>query len=356
MKKLRRSLNELFENGRRFFDGLAETDKVLLIYHRDLDGVSSVVLLLTALEKIRPMIKFQVATNDDFESVLNLAKDYNKIIVLDVDVSYMKEKLKTLNKEILMIDHHPPRVDMNDKKIIYINPRLENPEIYQPASYITYKFLSQFTDMREKEWIAVIGTASDFGFEDCQDLLKNWIKIKTKKEFWETKIGKIVIEINAAASIIGFNEMVEMILESKSLEELIKNRKILNSSKEFNKEFKRCKKEFERNAERIGVLVISEIESKYKRISSSIVTELSTKNPDKIFIVMERVDDKYNLHCRHQSGRVHLGKLMEKCCEGLNGGGGHKQAAGGTISSGKKDVFKERLIKELESGFLNESK
>lgn len=355
MKKLKRNLNDLFELGRKFFLEIGSFDRTALIFHRDADGLCSAAIVIHAMEKMGIEIpKTFAATNNSIQPILKKVKGFDKIVVVDIDIVYLKKFLSSLEKEIMIVDHHPPRGDLNTEKIIYINPHFSYPEIYQPASYILYKLFSHFLDMKEIEWVAVVGTSGDYGFENCKDLMQKWVRIKRKEEILETEFGKAALTLNGAGAIIGYENVLEELLKTKNVNEIFENKKIVDGYKQFLKKYEIAKKMFVKNMKEIKELnlMISEIKSLEKqRFGSPLATEFGTVYPKKIIVLISRENGVCSISARGvfgAAGELHLGKLMEKCCKGIGGGGGHRQAAGGTVSSKKVEIFKKRMTSELE--------
>ncbi|MEM5882646.1 MAG: DHHA1 domain-containing protein [Candidatus Aenigmatarchaeota archaeon] len=347
-------MEELFKKGVLFLKKIKPKDRVLLLYHKDLDGLASALIFLRGAKKLGLTIKKKYATsNEEIEKIAKKVKKSDKIIVLDIDISYMKKELIKLKKDILIIDHHPPRKNLNTKRIVYINPRLKNSKIYQPTSYVTYKFLSKILDLKSEKWIAILGTLSDFGLEDCKDLLGK-IKIRSKEDIPKTKIWKEVEKLTGIISGIGFEKTFDFLEKSKSLKEFKKNKIVKKALKNYLRKIKKYEKIFWDNLReyREANLLISEIKTKHREITSLISTKFSGEFPEKVLVVLRRVGKKYAVHVRYRgSKRINLGKIMERCAKGLNGGGGHPHAAGASIKLRNKKIFEERLIEELRRFF-----
>ena len=356
MKHLRRKLSELFQKGISFILKVKPDDKVLVVHHKDVDGLVSAVILLRTFERVGLKVtKVIASSNEEMGGVIKKIKNFDKTIILDIDICYLKKQLIKLEKDVLLIDHHPPRANLNTKRMVYINPRLEHPEVYQPVSYVIYKFLSEILILKDIEWLAALGTVGDYGFRDCKDLLKKWIDVKNidlknggglpKIPFW-----KNVKMLNGAIMELGFNKTLQILKEASSLGAVMKDREIKKSYKIFNKKLKELEKEFVKNAKTIEDvnLIISEIGSKHGALSSFFSTEFATKHPNKIIVLIRKIGRKNTVNARYQGIGVDLGKIMEHSTKGLNGGGGHLHAAGATILAKNKDIFKERLIRELK--------
>lgn len=338
----------MFAKGNEFVENLKPTDKVILVHHKDADGSYSATIALIALKRLGKKIsKVVTGTTEKSDEILKAIKNYKKVIIVDIGIDLLFKDLNALDKEILYIDHHLPVDDELNDRIVYINPRLERNDIYQPATYLVYKFFSQLVDITDKEWLAVIGTIGDYGYEDCRDLLDKYIKVNDKREMWKTKYGKAVIETVGAATEIGFDNLVDILVAVDSFEELVKNKKIKTVYKNYLKKYNDVKKMFWKNAERFNEvnLIFSVLSSNVERVGSAIVTETSTKYPDKIIFLLEKIDDFYKIHARYQKGKINLGLLLRE----MGVGGGHGPAAGGKISIKDLSSFKEKLIGKLKA-------
>ena len=347
MKKLKRNLNELYSRAREFINNLKDEDRILVIHHRDLDGEISAVLFQKFLERngIKPT-KVVSWANEEAEEKLKEIENFDKTVVLDIDISYLWKELNRFGKDILLIDHHPPVKDMNTEKIVYINPRLVDEKIYQPASYLVWKI----SEDDELKWLATVGTVDDSGFEDCMDLLKERINAKTKDEIRKTKYAKTGFRINAALTQIGFEKVRNILLKTSSFEELEKNEEINKCWKNYLEEYNEVKKRFWKNLEEYKKikLMISNVGKVQRPLTSALATELSFKHKDKIIVLLRDEGDKVAVNSRFQNDGIHLGNLLRKVSEGLDGGGGHDHAAGATIKKKDIDLFLSRLVKELE--------
>lgn len=345
MKNLEKKLSESLDKEILFIMKIKPKDRIVLIYDADVDGVSSAAIALSGLEKLG--IKNIRLVHKDWKVTNNLSElvaRFDKGIILDVPTPVIEKQLKKIRKDLLVIDHHPSK-DVSSKNIVYINPRLKKREIYQPVSYLTYKIFSKIVDVTDKEWLAVVGTVGDYGFEDCKDLLRKYLEIKKKEDVWKTELGKTAMMINGAIAVLNPRKTLGILKPIKDLEEFKKNVKIKTASKRFDNEFERVKIEFKKNLE-IYVdfgLIFSEIKPKFSRISSTLSTYIATKYPNKFIMIVERMNGNYKIHGRMENGKIHVGELLEKLCVG----GGHREAGAGIVKMGEINRFKANLIREL---------
>jgi len=334
--KILKRLEELFKKGIEFLNSI-DDEKAVLIYDDDVDGISSAALVIFALKKMGKKVKTIPMTFGNLEKILIKLKGFKKIITVDVPVDLIEKNFLSLDKEMLIIDHHPGK-DLNSEKIVLINPRLENPEIYQPTSYVVYKMLKNL--VKEKKWISIVGTVGDLGIEDCGDL----VRIKNKKNVWKTKFGKAAMLLTASIAVYGPEKSLNFLIISKSLKEIMKNKEILSAFKKFEEEFERCKREFERKLEIHGNILISTIKPKYKAICSALITKLGTENPEKIIFVFEDKGKIMRIHGRNSVGKTDIGRIFRE----LGIGGGHKEAGAGTIEKKDKEKFKREILDKLK--------
>lgn len=358
MKRLKRNLDELFEKGISFIRNIKKDEKTFLIYHKDVDGMCSASILFKVFE-IFGLVPTKVAasSNEEMGKTIKTIKFFDKTIILDIDIAYLKEDLEELDREILLIDHHPPRFDLNNKKIVYINPRLEFKEVYQPVSYIVFKLFSRVMNLKDVEWTAILGTIGDKGFEDCKDLVEKLVKLRKNEELAKTVFWKDVRRLNGSITTLGFDETLSILRTSRSLTDLRKNSRIRKAYREFTEKYNKLKKDFWNNAIKIkdANLIISEIGNGHRALGSFLSTNLAMEHPNTVIILMRKLNGSCAINARYEGENLGLNTIIDKCAKGLNGGGGHPKAAGGTIKLKNKEIFKKRLIKELVRVFAEKS-
>ncbi len=347
---------QLVEDGQEFIKNLADSERVLLLHHSDIDGYSSAALFIIGLKKLNinnvDAIDMDVGQIEPFLET-EKAREYDKIIIVDIDIPQLKGRLNGFDAKLLILDHHIPRKNLNGKNIIYINPRFKDEEIYQPASYVSYKFLSGITDMKEHEWLAVLGTAGDYAYEDCRDLMDKWTDAREKDdvpktEFW--RVGNILYSAILLADLdykesMKPSDILKLLVEARGLDDIKSDYRLKEADRKFGEIYEATEKEFWKNSEEFGDIIISTIRPSIKKVGGPLITRVSTEHKDKIIFLLEKRGDIFKIHARYQLGTIHLGKLMEK----FGIGGGHRHAAGGSIKITELKPFKERLIKELSS-------
>jgi single-stranded DNA-specific DHH superfamily exonuclease len=337
-----KNLEKFFPFVKKFIENLKPEEEILLIFHQDVDGLCSAAITFFALKKLGLKASAISADIENRKEILKRGKKFSKIILLDLPISGIEKSIANLEKKFFIIDHHElPKLKI--KNTFFFNPRIFNKKIYQPASYVAYKFFSRLIDLENKEWIAVLGTIGDYGFEDCKDLLNKWIKVRRKQNVWRTTFGKAAILLYNSAIEIGFETALRILLKAKNISELIENKKINSANKKLKKYLKQKLKELWKNSERFDEvnLIFCVMKKIKKRVGSIIVSQLARKYPNKLIFLLTKRGKFYKIHARGE--KVNLGKLLKK----LNVGGGHERAAGGLIRENKLLIFKKRLLKEL---------
>lgn len=327
-----------------FLKSLTKNDKILIVFHRDADGLCSAVVARKALERAGLKPDIMVTRLEKTAELESVAKSkYNIVIFLDLALDHLGGKFWNEKQKVLIVDHHPFHKDLNSANVVHFNSHFFS-EGYLPASYLTYKIFSEIADINDIEWISVLGTIADYGYEDCRDLLDKYISVKEKGEMFETKYGKAAAMVNGASFFFGFEKMAEILSSASGADEFMENRKIVGYYEKFNKEIERLKKEFWNAAEKTGKVYFAHIESRIERIQSSLLTQLSTENPEKVLVIYHKDGENIKLSGRAQTG-YDLGEIFMKAAEFAGGsGGGHKPAAGAMIPASNIEKFKKKVI------------
>ncbi len=319
---------------------LSSIKNCTLVYHGDSDGVCSAALLSKFLKD-----KIKISSPNDShgiyitEELIDEINNYDKNIFVDLAVNQWD--FKKLNSEVLVIDHHSTKKDLNkEKNFIHINPRLKDPKCYIPASLLVYEILKKIDKKIEKyAWIAAVGTIGDKG-----DLSE----IKFEEKYEDLKFLSDVIEANKGVKgKKGIEKAYEIFSKAETPEDVMDSN-LINNYKKFEKalndtliDFRYHSQYFEKKD-----AYIYKIYNKYK-ITSTLATVLSEKKEDSAFFIYKR-DKVLSMSARCQTSRINLAELMEKLSRGLGSGGGHPPAAAAVIPIENADKFMERLKNYLE--------
>jgi single-stranded DNA-specific DHH superfamily exonuclease len=353
-----------------YIEDCGENDRVKILHHWDMDGVASAAIISKILEDERGEKAEDVSIplerayhlSDQEEEDLN---EFDKLIVLDFNLK--ADELEELNEfiDVLVVDHHDfDRVP----EVSFVNPREFDEDVYVPCSKICLDIASEFGLEDEIRWIAGMGVIQDFGVDSCPELferLKEDYEKYLPKELNQEELAKNC-EYGRYASVLNikpyrdsrhFSDLAYQALmkadDLMELEALEEYRQVYEVYLEMQDEFSRMVENYEEEREinREKMVIFFEIDSDFN-ITSSISTNMSTKTPEWIHLVIQK-DDEVNISARCQSGRVNLGELMEASLpeEAVEEGaeaGGHRKAAGASMPEKYYQEFKQNFLKKLE--------
>jgi single-stranded DNA-specific DHH superfamily exonuclease len=356
-----------------FLRGVSESDEVEIIHHWDMDGTSSATIISKILEKQRGRPADLVTIPEERAYHLEEAdreklEDKDVLVVLDFNLK--ADELEGLKEEydldILVVDHHS--FGREPKGIPFVNPRTENEDVYIPCSKICLDIAEEFGMRDELRWIAGLGVIQDFGVDSCPELFET-LEEKYEKYLPEDlnqqqlakncEYGRYssVLNIKPYRDSMHFAKLAyQALMNSKDLKELEAQeeyRQVYEVYLEMQDEFNDMMEDYEEDREinRDKRIIFFELDSDF-HITSSIATNMSTKTPDWIHLVIQK-DEKINISARCQSGRVDLGDLLQKALpqeardEGAEAGG-HRKAAGASMELQYYEEFKDNFTDLVE--------
>ncbi len=338
-----------------FLERIKSTDGVVIIYNNDGDGICSCVMVSEYLKrtgKKKPYIISQPMPMD--KNIVQRVKTGipDKIILLDLAADQQQGVLKSLVglSEVLVVDHHQVFKNMNSKRIVHYNPRIDDPRLYQSTSYCIYKILSKVMDVSDLLWVAAVGMVADYNLNDSKDLVKEVEKrYGFDKPLYETRIGRLadMIAATSATKKLSFDQMVD-VFQNATFEKFEKTHNadnMIESGEVIKKEMDDLVEDAEANMERHGKVMFYNIKSKYN-LSSPLSTRVSENYRDNLVVIYQKVGSRVKASSRNQSKNINAGKVIGKAAKEVGGsGGGHDAAAGATISADQWEKFKEILIK-----------
>lgn len=346
-----------------------ENEKVKILHHWDMDGVASAAIISKILKNERGVeaedvsIPLERAYHLSDEEKENL-HEFDKLIVLDFNLK--ADELEELNEfiDVLVVDHH----DFDRRPdVSFVNPREFEADVYVPCSKICLEIAEEFDMEDEVRWIAGMGVIQDFGVESCPELFEELEESYDKylpEELTQHELAKNC-EYGRYASVLNikpyrdshhFSKLAyQALMKSGDLLELEAQEEYrqvyevyLEMQDEFNKMVENYEEEREINRDKM--VIFFEINSEFN-ITSSISTNMSTKTPEWIHLVVQR-DKEVNISARCQSGRVNLGELMEESLpeEAVENGaeaGGHRKAAGASMHDKYYEEFKQSFLQKV---------
>ncbi|MCD6367607.1 MAG: DHH family phosphoesterase [Candidatus Aenigmarchaeota archaeon] len=337
-------INE-FDRVKKF---LSDLDEYSLVYHKDSDGVCSAVLLSKFLGTPKVVSPNDLPGIGITDMLVNSINSTKKIIFTDLPVDQTSyDKIK---RETLIIDHHIPKTNLNkvSNKFIHVNPRFSDPNAYYPASYIVYKISEPLgMDVKKCSWISAVGVIGDHGEKTCKDVIEDAIRDHGIDRNDLNFLSNIIESSKGVKGMSGISEAYQIFLNAESPKDVLES-KLIGYYHKYQKEINQLISDFRYHSEFFPETdsYLYEIKSRYN-ITSVLSTKISEEMPDSAVFVY-KVRDYLFISARCQTGRINVGKLMEKLSEGIGSGGGHPQAAAATIPKKHIEEFMERLRKYLE--------
>lgn len=344
MEYLIGSKKEFFD----FIDKIDEEDKTVILTHTDLDGIASAVFLQKILEgkekKVSDIIFLDYRNNMWEEWIFKLEeKEVNKIFISDIAADLLDlegfEKLRE-KFDVFLIDHHP------------INPNLINEKnIIKTASvdcstYAIYLLGEGILNPNEWGWLVCATIFSEFSYKKLEtfEFMKKFYPTITMEDLASSVPGLNSRKISSALIYYENDKrkVFDLVLE-KNMEELEQAFEVVEG------EIEEIVSGFMEKAEYYPEkkMYIYEIESKFN-VASYVTTLVSKMKPDYSFISIVGRGSMLKVSARNQSGKVDMGKLMEKGVFGFENasGGGHVEAAAARFKREDLAKFKENILRE----------
>jgi len=323
-----------------FISNLNEKDKIAILSHNDMDGLTSAVIVSKVLGKI-DYIHFVGYSFGEFQRVLEEVKKrkINKIVFTDLAIDNIEVNIKEFEKisSILAIDHHPMHQDLNSDKTIFIKADSDF-----PASYLCYYLFSKIQKI--PSWIPAIGIISDCPHKyNAKNSDKAFNDFNLEKE--NMNLFDAVSRANLALIYFKDNEekFYDVLMNAKNPDDL---RVLDKFAAEVKKEFDFLIDDFEKNHEKHGKLKIYSLNPKYN-LASSLINKISCKHINNSIIFISLRGDYMGISARRQDKKISMPELLKKSLEGIpeSTSGGHVAAAGAEVPIKYLTKFKENLIR-----------
>ncbi len=344
-----------------YLDGLRGEDRIAVIYHNPCgDGICSGVLVTKALERIlKKKITYFYPSPVDAEGVFEYIQKNNikKAVIVDLAVASKEIILKMeAYADLLIIDHHEFKDDVNSKKTTFLHADFLAFGIKSsnyPGSKLIYDLFSQLTDLSDLDWLACAGLVSDSSYIQWKDFVLTTMSkyhMEIKEDIFSTDLGKVINYLSFGLRVKEVSDQVfDLVYDTQDYLSLLQNPLLTEASKKVGEEVKYFIDHRDK-AEVHGNLIIYEIKSTYP-ISSPLSTVLSFNYFLHKTVVLlcdtgEFEEDFIKLSARDQSGNVRVNDLLQKALEGIphSSAGGHAPAAGGKLDKNYVAQFKKQLL------------
>ncbi len=322
-----------------FIKNLKPEDNLALLTHVDFDGITCAKIMKKIINP--KIIKF-LSYSQLREPIVKELKDkqINKIILTDLSLDF-PEFLMGLEKfsEILIIDHHQFRKDLNSEKTSFTNAQ------GYTAAFICYSIFSEIQNLESLDWMIALACLSDWMIGKN----KTWIEKIYKKynepfnpenfqqgRFWDlTLIIADALIYFRGNTIQAYNQIGEKPFEIGDLEkyaEIIK------------KEIQKNVEMFEKQKQPIKNGWFYEIDSPYD-ISSRFASQISSEHKNKTYVVAVKEGKAYKVSARQQDKKGNMAVLLQNTTKGFESqdAGGHLAAAGCNVEEKDYEQFKKRL-------------
>ena len=321
------------EKAKQFLEGVNSEDKVALIFHDDLDGFASGILLCDYLKKkgVKDITYFILSIGKNFMEDFDV-EDRDKLIIADLGPNLVSKGLfKVKNKQILYIDHHKKDFEIPEEVI----------EIRTDDKFSACRTV--FELVGGKDWLACAGMIADVGdrYPENMELINQILK-KYKFSLQDFKENIVYIISQSLLFFEGkFSEAFNVISKINSLQEI---EQIKKYSEPVKKEITQFVTGYNNGKERLGEINFYFFSPKYQ-IKSIVCNIISQEYPEEIFVFANPEKDSMRISARNQSTKADMSALLKEAVKNIpnSNSGGHVAAAGGFFHSKYLEQFKNNL-------------
>jgi single-stranded-DNA-specific exonuclease len=204
-------------------------EKIIIFGDRDVDGTTSVAIIVDFLKKYNADVSWEVPLSDDHYGLthdkVNDWKDkYNLCITVDCGITNIEEvrELKEYGIETIVIDHHAPLENVPNAVSI-VNPKCENDLLFKDiaACGVTFLFCYGFLFFQNKYFEKTVGVFYKDRNDFKVDSYKNFIflesfHLKNNDDFNKVKydyyfcyseneeFSKIVLNLNKDIILLNY--------------------------------------------------------------------------------------------------------------------------------------------------------
>lgn len=358
-----------FAEATRYLQDISTDDTVLIVHHWDMDGSASAAITSKILEQSRGreadtiiIPEGRVHSVEEHAERLIRDEEFDKLIILDMNAPPARiSELADLGVDILIIDHH--NFDAVPDEAVFVNPRIEDPEAYVPASKLCNDIAAEFG--LNLDWIAGLGVIQDFAVEGNEELFERLQKkypLYFPKELTQHALAKNC-RYGKYASVLNIKPYKDTekcarlahdaLVNSETLKYLEARdeyQQLYHYYREMYQEIERVVKHYDSQRDMFEdqKVVFFQFESDY-HINSSIATRTSLDSEDWAHLIINVQDGRANISARCQSGRIDLGTVLQNALptDASGEAGGHKRAAGASLPADRLDEFKENVLEQL---------
>ncbi len=317
--------------------------RIALISHNDLDGIASAKVANEVLHA--DFIRFidYVDLNEVLVEELR-GNRVTRVIFTDLSIE-SPEVIRKIERfaDILIIDHHPPKADLNSRHTVYLNAQ------GYCSSYLCYYLFFKVQDISYLDWIVASACLSDWLYLNSERWLKETYKrykVAFSNDPEKIKKGKIWdLQMNLSLFLIYFKDNIDKAyyLIGQHMED-VDSLKVY--SQEVFNEITQSLRLFEKEKTKIRGGYFWELHSRFP-IKELVLNILCARNKETTFIIAERRGNFYRFSARRLDGKISAADILRVLTQGFVGAsaGGHKSAAGGHVMLQDADKFIEQIKK-----------
>lgn len=322
---------------------IGKSDNPLYFFDCDTDGLCSYLLMQKKYQKGKGVVVKGYLDMNFLRKVEENSPDL--IVVLDKPL-ITQDFIDKVNVPIIWVDHHPP-VEVEGVK--YYNPRVSNPNLYLPTTYLAYQIAGG--DM----WVAALGVIGDYAIPDFIEKFREEYPdlIGEEKEagriIYETEFGKLIRMYNLLlkGKTSEVNKSVSILTKIESPYEILRKetpraKYLVKRAEKIGKEYKKLLSQAEKWVKKKDEVMLFIYPDKKISLTGDLSVELSYRHPDKIIVVGREKNGEVKLSLRSKIKRID--EPLKKALMGINGyGGGHEVTCGANV---KKEDF-TKFIEQL---------
>lgn len=326
-------------------------DHVYIISDYDGDGFSSAWILYNCLKNMNkiPKVRFYIRSSKNEMGETNLL---NKVLSKDaidsvvvLDLSFDRFTVRKTGKNIVWIDHHYVREVPRDNRIIFINPRLKNKDIYKPTSCLLFELLKDKECFNKKMlFMSALGTLSDIGLKDCSMLYKifsehykGFFNPQNIEDYEKTKLFRYVKLLNSALILNRSNSKLNILLRKiKDPVKDISSREFIQYQNIVDKEIKKELERFKKHKIKISKDIVLYVLNSKLPIKTIVAYKLAKTYKKKIIIVGQKIS-KNKVSISVRKGKLVKDNILDVVSAltellGVEKYGGHPKAVGGVVN------------------------
>jgi len=300
--------------------------KVGIFFDDDTDGTCGAALVTAylKLQDVKPQLFTGVLNQATFSAFASEELDH--WIFIDFAIDQYSDWIAPLKgKSVLIIDHHPVINDLNKDGFLYLNPRIDQPDLYYCSTHIAFD-VAHAAGLENMEWLSRIGQVGDHEIKG------------TEEEMQATSMIDAVVSMKERDDLI---KVANFLSEAESLKQFLTEQRYLKLRDEFEEEMERQVMLYELEA--TGDVTFFQVKSRFSLISM-LSTRLFDMYPNRVIILYKQKPEGWSISGR--GNRIDLGKAFREATEGIGQGGGHPVAAGAYVTDFER--FKGRLLQKLK--------